>query len=58
METSLSALVGLLDYQLVHQLEQVRQMYLGAGKEWVIREDDLGVGQEVKLLVGKIVQLM
>ena len=33
-------------------------MYLGAGKEWVIREDDWGVGQEVKLLVGKIVQLM
>ena len=33
-------------------------MYTGSGKEWEIKEDDLEVTQEVKWLVGKIVQLM
>ena len=46
----MSALVGLLDYQLVHQLEQVKLIQQEAGKELVIKEDGLEVAQEVKML--------
>ena len=56
MRTSGSALVGQLIYQLVPQLEQVILVQQEAGEELVIKEDDLEVAQEVKMLEGKIVQ--
>ena len=58
MKTSWSALVGLLIYQLVHQLEQVILVQQEGGEELVIKEDDLEVAQEVKMLEGKIIRLM
>ena len=58
MKISWSALVELLVYQLVHQLEQVKLIQQEAGKELVIKEDGLEVAQEVKMLEEKIVQLM
>ena len=58
MKISWSALVELLVYQLVHQLEQVKLIQQEACKELVIKEDGLEVAQEVKMLEEKIVQLM
>ena len=58
MRTSGSALVGQLIYQLVPQLEQVILVQQEGGEELVIKEDDLEVAQKVKMLEGKIVQLM